>query len=128
MNSKQFLLWGGVVLVVIGVLGYIGIIGPTENQSIFGSGWWFDNNENVAHTVLGVVAVAASYYLASQWQKWLVFLVGALGVVVGLYSAVVGPTLLGANLENPLDTVLHLVVGAWALYASVWTDKVLGGK
>lgn len=128
MNSKQFLLWGGVVLVVVGVLGYIGIIGPTPERSLFGANWWFDNNENIAHTVLGVVGVAASFYLASQWQKWLTFLLGVVGIVVGLYSAVVGPTLLGANLENPADTVLHLVVGGWALYASVWTDKVLEGK
>lgn len=128
MNSKQFLQVGGAVLLLLGILGYIGIIGPTPDKSLFGPAWWFDNNENLTHTVLGVVGLAAAFYAQPLWQKWLVFVLGVVGVVVGLYSLVVGPALLGANLENPADTLLHLAVGAWALYASVWTDKVLGNK
>ena len=123
LNPKEFLLWGGVVLVVVGLLGYLGVIGPTPEQSIFGSAWWFDNAENVAHTVLGLVAIGASFYLNAVYQKWLTVAVGALGVVVGLYSLAVSQALLGANLENPADTVLHLAVGAWALYAAYWGKK-----
>lgn len=128
MNSKQFLQVGGAVLLLVGVLGYVGVIGPTPDKSLFGAAWWFDNNENLAHTVLGVVGLAAAFYAKDLWQKWLVFVLGVIGVIVGLYSLAVGPVLLGANLQNPADTALHLAVGAWALYASVWTDKVLGNK
>ena len=39
----------------------------------------------------------------------------------GIFS----PNFLGSNLENPLDTLLHLAVGAWALYASM--GKQAGG-
>lgn len=127
MNSKQFLQIGGAVLLLVGVLGYVGVIGPTPEKSLFGASWWFDNNENLAHTVLGVVGLAAAFYAKPMWQKWLVFVLGVVGVVVGLYN-LTSTTLLGANLENPADVVLHLVVGAWALYASVFTDKVLGNK
>lgn len=118
MNPKQFLQIGGGVLVLVGVLGFVGVIGPTAEQSIFGSAWWFDNAENWAHLVLGVVGLAAAYLLGGALQKYLVAALGVVGVVVGLYSAVIATELLGANLQNPADTLLHLVVGAWALWAA----------
>lgn len=86
--------------------------------SIFGDFWWFDNAENVAHTVLGVVGLAAAFVLSRDMQKTLVLLLGVLGILVGLYNFV-SPSLLGANLESPADLLLHLVVGAWALYAAL---------
>lgn len=109
---------GGVVLLLVGILGFIGILGPTPSQSIFGSFWWFDNAENIAHTVLGVVGLAAAFALPKDLQKNLVLLLGVVGILVGLYN-LVSTSLLGANLESPADLVLHLVVGAWALYASL---------
>lgn len=120
-TPKGFLQVGGVVLVLIAVLGAVGVIGPTE-QSLFGSFWWFDNAENVAHGVLGVAGLVAAFAFPALWQKYLVLALGVLAVVVGLYSLVGQTMLLGANLENPADSVLHLVVGAWALYAA------MGGK
>lgn len=119
MNPKQFLQVGGAVLALVGVLGFIGVIGPTETQSIFGATWWFDNAENWAHLVLGVVGLTAAYIAPTSVQKNLVLVLGVVGVVVGLYNLAVGPELLGANLENPADTVLHLAVGGWALWAAL---------
>ena len=119
MNSKQFLILGGIVLVLVAILGMIGIIGPTADQSIFSGNWWFDSAENWAHLVLGVVALIAAFVLPAGLQKPLVILVGLLAVVVGLYSAFVSTMLLGANLESPADTVLHLAVGIWALLAAL---------
>lgn len=119
MNSKQFLQIGGAVLVLVGILGFVGVIGPTPGQSIFGSSWWFDNGENWAHTVLGVVGLLAAYTFPANLQKPLVMLLGVVGVLVGAYSLFIGPAFLGANLENPADTVLHFAVGAWALWASM---------
>jgi len=119
MNPKQFLIIGGAVLTLVGILGFVGIIGPTAGQSIFGDAWWFDNAENWAHLVLGIVALIAAFALPASGQKPLVILVGIIGILVGLYSLVIGSGFLGANLENPADTVLHLVVGAWALWAAL---------
>ncbi len=119
MNPKQFLILGGLVLVLVAVLGMVGIIGPTSDQSIFGVTWWFDTAENWAHLVLGVVALIAAFALPSMIQKPLVIAVGLLALVVGLYSAVYSTSLLGANLESPADTILHLAVGAWALLAAM---------
>lgn len=119
MNPKQFLQIGGGVLVLVAILGFVGVIGPTADDSILGNAWWFDNAENWAHLVLGLVAILASFVLPATAQKPLVLLVGAVGILVGLYSLFVSETLLGANLENPADTVLHLVVGVWALWAGM---------
>lgn len=118
MNPKQFLQIGGVVLVLVGVLGFVGVIGPTSDSSLFGAAWWFDNAENWAHLVLGIVALAAAYVLGANLQRPLVMLLGIIGVLVGLYSLLGYSSFLGANLENPADSLLHIVVGAWALWAS----------
>ena len=119
MNPRQFLLLGGVVLLLVGLLGFefIGLIGPTAEDSIFGDAWWFDNGENWAHTILGVVGIAAAFVLPAAAQRGLVLLLGVVGVLVGLYS-IFEQQFLGSNLENPADTLLHLAVGAWARLAS----------
>ncbi len=118
-TPKGFLTYGGAILLLVGLLGFFGIlIGPTPAQSIFGSTWYFDNAENIAHTVLGAVGLLAAFALGAGLQKTLVMLLGIVGIVVAAYN-LVSPTLLGANLEVPADTILHAVVGAWALYASM---------
>ncbi len=126
MNPKQFLQIGGGVLVAVGVLGFF-LIGPTDQSSIFGSAWWFDNGENYAHLIIGIVGLIASFALAANSQKGLVMLLGIVGVLVGLYSLFIGPSFLGANLENPADTILHLAVGAWALWASMRKQSMMMG-
>jgi hypothetical protein len=119
LNPKQWLIVGGAALVLLGVLGYAGIIGPTPADSIFGASWWFDNAENAAHLLLGIVGLIAAFVLPGMYQKYLVFILGIVGVLFGLYSLVIGPTFMSANLENPADTLLHLVVGAWGIWASM---------
>jgi len=121
VNPKQFLLIGGIILVALGVLGMVGVLGPTQDESVLvdmGLDWWFDDAENWAHLVLGVIALAAAFVVPAGMQRWLVLAVGVLGILVGLYSVLNDTVLWGANLQNPEDTLLHLVVGAWALAAS----------
>ncbi|MBI2096954.1 MAG: hypothetical protein HYT40_02255 [Candidatus Sungbacteria bacterium] len=118
MNPKQFLLVGGIVLTLVGILGFVGVIGPTAEDSLFGDFWWFDNAENWAHTVLGIIAVIAAYVVPASLQKPLVLILGIVGILVGLWSLAYSESFLGANLENPADTVLHIIVGAWALWAA----------
>lgn len=124
MNSKQFLQIGGAILVLIGILGFVKVIGPTAEQSLFGEWWWFDNAENWAHLVLGVAALVLAYVLGANLQRPVVMILGIVGVLVGLYSLLGYYNFLGANLENPADSVLHIAVGAWALLAS-WKRRLL---
>ena len=123
MNPKQFLTVGGAVLLLVGILGYVGVIGPMPDKSIFGAMWWFDNPENLAHTVLGVAGLAEAFVFPAMWQKWLVVVLGLVGLYFGFYSLFIGAGFMGANLENPADTILHFAVGAWALLA-----VYMGGK
>ncbi|MBI5644837.1 hypothetical protein HY970_01950 [Candidatus Kaiserbacteria bacterium] len=119
INPRAFLQIGGAVLVLVAILGYVGVIGPTSEQSLFGGAWYFDNVENIAHLVLGLVALAAAFVLPGSLQKPLVIVVGVVAVLAGLWSLLVSTSLLGAGLENPADTVLHLVVGAWAIWSGM---------
>ena len=119
MNPKQFLQIGGVVLVLVAILGFVGVIGPTAEQSLFGEFWVFDNIENWAHLVLGVVALAALFVVPANLQKSLVVLVGALALFFGLWSLFISEMFLGAGLQNPPDTILHLAIGVWGLWAGL---------
>lgn len=118
MNPKQFLTIGGVVLVLVGVLGFIGIIGPTEKDSIFGATWWFDNAENYAHTILGIVGLIAAFALPGSLQKPLVMVLGLVGIFFGVYN-IFTDQFMGAHLQQHADTALHFAVGIWALAASM---------
>ena len=117
MTPKWFLILGGVVLIAVGVLGFIGIIGPTAEDSIFGEQWWFDNAENWAHAVLGSGALVLGLVLPSGAARGVTLLLGLFSVGVGIYN-LFETELLGANLESPADLLLHLVIGAWALLAA----------
>lgn len=122
LTPKKFLMVGGVVLVLVGILGFVGVIGPTPEKSIFGSHWYFDNIENWVHIVLGVIALAAAYLVQEAWQRWLVLLVGAIALFFGILNFFLPstrPNISTANLESPADTILHIVIGIWAI-ASVW--------
>ncbi|HEV8670117.1 MAG TPA: DUF4383 domain-containing protein [Candidatus Limnocylindria bacterium] len=119
MNPKQFLQFGGAILVVLGVVGLLPVFTKANTP------WFYlDAGENIAHIGLGVVAIAAAYLLTDPvMQKWLVAVVGVVALFFGVYGFVVmgqpEPNTFGlANLESPADNLLHLVVGAWALYAA----------
>lgn len=118
MNPKQFLQIGGVVLVVVGILGFIGVLGPNADRSLFGETWYFDNAENWAHLVIGAVGLIAAYTLGAAQQKMLTQLVGAIALLVAVYN-LFSISLLGATLQRPLDLILHLAVGVWAMWAAM---------
>ena len=120
MNPKQFLIIGGIVLLVVGLVGFWGILGPTPAQSIFGPSWYFDNGENWAHTILGIVALLVAVAMPAGMQAGVTLLVGAVALIVGLWGFLLPgatPNFYGANLENPLDNILHIAIGIWAILA-----------
>lgn len=123
MNPTQFLQIGGITLALISILGFTGAIGPTASESIFGDFWWFDSAENWTHLLLGIAAIAAAFVLPVNLRKSLVLAVGIVGIFFGLYSLLYSETFWGANLENPADSILHLAVGAWALWAGLKKEQ-----
>lgn len=127
LTPRGFLLYGGIILLVLGV-GGMTFLGPTPQASALGEFFWLDGGENLAHTLLGVVALGAYYMLKDEAMiKYLVLFVGVLAAVATVWSLLYGsstvPNASITNLENPSDTVLHLVVAVWALYVAL-----MGGK
>ncbi|MDO8649411.1 MAG: hypothetical protein Q7R81_06555 [Candidatus Peregrinibacteria bacterium] len=119
MNPKSFLQIGGVVLLALGILGYL----VPEIGTLLS----FSPYENIAHLVLGIVALVLAPLPLGDLKKWVVVLVG----LVALYFGVAGFMVAGdpplnyyglVQLDNPVDNVIHLVVGLWAL-ASAFTNK-----
>lgn len=123
MYPRLFLLYGGAVLLLLGIIGYLGIFNEEATP------WfWLDPGENLAHTVLGVVALAAVLVpglndALRPFYRWIVILVGIIALFFALYgflqAGAAEPNTFGlANLENPSDNLLHLVVGVVALLAA----------
>ncbi len=123
MYPRLFLTVGGAVLLLLGIVGYLGVFKEV------GSAFWLDNGENVAHTALGIVALAAVFVpgLNTALAPYYRAIVGLVGVIA-LFFAVYGFLQAGAavpntfgisNLENPSDNILHLVVGI-AAFAAVY--------
>jgi hypothetical protein len=118
MNSKQFLQVGGVILLLLGIVGFF-------MPNILGELLTFNAAENYAHLVLGVVALLASTGPVTI-QKPLVLVVGLVALFFGVAGFMVAgnavPNFFGVvHLDNPVDNVLHLVVGVWAIWAGMNT-------
>ena len=124
-TPRGFLMVGGIVLVAVGLLGFVILKDPTL------SFFWLDTSENVAHTALGVVALAALYLpglnsTLEPYYRWIVVLVGLIALFFGVYGFLLpagspaAPNTFGlANLELG-DHLLHLVIAAWAFLAAFW--------
>ena len=126
MNSlftpKGFLTYGGAILLLLGIVGYLNIFSDAS------SSFYLDSGENIAHTFLGIVALAIVFVPGlnsafAPYYRWIVILLGIVSLFFAVYGFYVGGnaapnTFNISNLESPLDDILHLVVGAWALYAA----------
>jgi hypothetical protein len=123
LTPKGFLTYGGAILLLLGIVGYLNVFTETGFPSFY-----LDNGENLAHTFLGIVALAIVFVPGlnsafAPYYRWIVILLGIVALFFAVYGFYVGgnaaPNTFGiSNLESPLDDILHLVVGAWALYAA----------
>lgn len=124
-TPRGFLTVGGAVLLLVGLLGFVILKDP---QNSF---FWLDSSENIAHTVLGIVALAAVFVpglndALAPYYRWLVIMVGVIALFFGVYGFLLpaggqgSPNTFGlANLELG-DNLLHLVIAAWAFLAAFW--------
>ena len=127
MYPKLFLTVGGAVLLLLGIVGYLHVFSESSTP------WfWLDSGESLAHTVLGVVALAAVFVpglntALAPYYRWIVILVGLIALFFAVYgflqAGAAEPNTFGvANLENPSDNLLHLVV-AIAAFAAAWAPS-----
>ena len=118
LTPNGFLKVGGVVLLLLGLLGFV-----LPGGQLLGDSFYLDFAENVAHSVLGIVALIAAYTLPMNAQRGLVWIVGIVALLFAVWGFMVAgntpPNWYGVtNLENPLDNLLHLVVAIWAIWAA----------
>lgn len=128
LTPRGFLISGGAVLLVLGILGFFVLNNPSL------SFFWLTTGENVAHIALGAVALAAVYVpglndTLRPYYRWIVILVGLIALFFGVYGFLLpagSPTSLNtfglANLEMG-DSLLHLVVAVWAFAAAFMTGR-----
>jgi hypothetical protein len=133
LTPRGFLQWGGIVLALLGIVGFLNIFSDTS------SSFYLDSAENVAHLGLGVIALAALYVpglntALAPYYKWIVALVGVIALFFAVYgflqSGAPAPNTFGVgNLETPIDDLIHLVVGVWGLWAAFYPAKqeTMGG-
>ena len=122
-TPKGFLTYGGAILLLLGIVGFLNVFSQTAFPA-----FWLDTGENVAHTFLGIVALAIVFVpglntMFAPYYRWIVILLGIVALFFAVYGFYVGGnaspnTINISNLESPADDILHLVVGAWALYAA----------
>ena len=131
-NSTMFLRIGGAVLLIVGLVGYIGVLNSVDFFSL-------DAGENLAHTALGIIGLAAGFGLKDRsMHRGLTAVVGVTALIFGLLGwflpsggaltngAFANPNFLGlANLESPSDNLLHLFVAAWAIWAMMGDSKTM---
>lgn len=120
LTTRGFLMYGGLILLLLGLVGFV-----TFNTA--NSTFYLTPGENFAHVGLGLIALAILYVPGlsatfEPYHRWIVILLG----IVALFFAAYGLLVMSqpplntfglANLEI-VDSVIHLVVGGWALYAA----------
>lgn len=121
MYPRLFLSAGGSVLLLLGVVGYANLFTEAGSPS-----FWLDGTENLAHSMVGVVAISAAFLpgrsgSTARFQRWVVALIALITLSVGVYGFLLPagsgahPNAFGvANLESPADNLLHLVIGITA--------------
>ena len=78
MNKpKRFLIWGGWVLLLVGILGFL------LPLIISSSYFTFNSVENWAHILLGIIALTIGYGIKEfSILKWVTIIFGIIGLLV----------------------------------------------
>jgi len=103
------------ILLLLGIIGYLkpDLAGPMLN---------FDMVENVTHTLLGILALVLAPLPLGSLKKWVVVAMGIMALFFGIAGFLLAdfpsPNFFGiTNLEHPIQNVLNIVIGLWALLA-----------
>lgn len=115
---QAYLIILATVLIVVGELGFGGVIGPTQFHSPWHGSWYFDMVENIGHTLVGLILFYVAFKETAHVKRTFVLLSSIAGTLAGLYSLLIANKILGANFQNPADTIFHLAIGVsgWLVY------------
>lgn len=119
MQYQKFLKYSSLILLAAVLLGFIGL-GPTANNSIFGTLLFFDNVQSVIHLLLAIIAIAAYLSRNEDVQRYTTAALGVLAITATVFSFYRAgaplPNAYIANIEIPIESLLYLAWGLWALW------------
>lgn len=124
MNLKSTAMWVGVVILVVGLVGFVPALVP--NGLVLGL-FQVDPMHNIVHVLtgaLGVVAAKSSDKTAKMYFQ--VF--GVVYALVTVLGFITGTGLFGLLPVNGADNMLHLVIAAVYLYMGFGVKAGGGAK
>jgi hypothetical protein len=102
----------GVVLTLVGILGFVPGLAPNGNLlGIFA----IDPLHNVIHLLSGVGGLVAGFTAAGRYARLYAGVFGAAYALVTIVGFIQGTTVLGLVSVNAADNVLHLLIAVTSL-------------
>ena len=102
----------GAVLLLVGILGFISPLTPSNNLlGIFA----INPLHNVIHILSGVVGLAAGFAAGGAYARWYAGIFGAVYALVTVVGFIQGSTVLGLIPVNTADNLLHTAITLSAL-------------
>jgi hypothetical protein len=121
--AQWFALVAGLVLVLVGLLGFIADSGFGSGSDVQGDsflGFEVNGWHNLVHILTGALLLAGAKKRSTAKTVTLIF--GAAYVVVTLIGLIDGNDIIGLIPVNPADNVLHLILALASLAASFASD------
>ena len=112
MNARQAALWVGVVVLVVGLIGFVPPLVP--DGKVLGL-FLVDPLHNVVHILTGALAIYASRS-SEQATRTYFKVFGVVYALVTVLGFTTGTGLFGLLPVNAADNLLHLVLAALFLY------------
>jgi len=115
--SKNFLIWIGYIGIILGILGFIHVLGPTPQNSIFGSYWWMSSQINLIYIIGGIVSLFTAYVLSESIVQIVTYGIAILAFFGGLYGLFWAPAVFSVPLEGVIGNLITFLIGVWALWS-----------
>jgi len=120
MCPSEYARVAGTGLLVLALLGFGFLLGPTVEQSLLGEIWWLDISEVIFYAVLGVALLNASF-MAAERERPIVLFSGWFLFFLSIWGFFVSETVYGMHIETT-QSLLYLVLWAWSLFAGFCKD------
>lgn len=115
--SRNFLVWMGYIAIILGILGFIHVLGPTPQNSIFGSYWWMSSQVGLIYIVGGIVSLFTAYAMPESIIQIVTFGIAVVAFFIGLYGLFWAPRVFSVPLEGVIGNLINFLIGIWAFWS-----------
>ena len=120
--AKQFCRTLGIILLIIGFLGYIPGLAPDGH--LFGI-FMVDAVHNMIHVLSGLILVGVGYSGTEHTARNTSLAFGIVYGLVTLLGFIGGGTVLGLIMVNMADNILHLLISVSALAVGLRRERIV---